>query len=203
VAALSVLAIASSPRRGGNSETMLDAAAEAAAGAGARVEKVALRDLGFKPCLNCGGCAKTGRCVLRDEYTGLNQRIRAADRLLLASPIYMGSLCAQLKCLIDRGQPFWAEKYVLKRTPPPRAVERRALLVSCGGFAKGAKFLASAESIVKIWLFCQDVKYAGAVFEPGVDAKGAIQAHPEALARCREAGAGLGAAEGRRKKAEG
>jgi NAD(P)H-dependent FMN reductase len=191
VAALSVLAIASSPRRGGNSETMLDAAAEAAAGAGARVEKVALRHLGTKPCLNCGGCARTGRCVLRDEYTGLNERIRAADRLLLASPIYMGSLCAQLKCLIDRGQPFWAEKYLLKREPPPREVPRRALLVSCGGFRQGEKFLANAEQIVRIYLLCAGFGYAGAVFEPGVDAKGAIREHPEALERCRSAGAEL------------
>jgi multimeric flavodoxin WrbA len=179
---------------------MLDAAIEGARGAGAEVEKVALSDLGSHPCLNCGACQRTGRCVQRDGYTELNEKLRAADRIVLAAPIYFGSLCAQAKCLIDRGQAFWAEKYVLKREPPPRAVERRGLLVSCGGFAKGNKFLASAESIVKIWLLCQDVKYAGAVFEPGVDAKGAILSHPEALARCRSAGAELASetADGRR-----
>jgi multimeric flavodoxin WrbA len=193
VTAPRILAISTSPRRGGNSETMLDAAVEGARGAGAEVEKVALADLGFRPCLNCGACSKTGRCIQKDGYTDLNEKLRAADRAVLASPIFFGSLCAQAKALIDRGQPFWAEKYVLKRTPPPRAVERRALFVSCGGFAKGAKFLASAESIVKIWLLCQDVAYAGAVFESGVDAKGAILSHPEALARCRKAGEELAA----------
>jgi multimeric flavodoxin WrbA len=170
---------------------MLDAAAEAAAGTGARLEKVALRELGMKPCLNCGGCSKTGRCVLEDEYSALNERIRAADRLIMATPIYMGSLSAQMKCLIDRGQPFWAEKYLLKREPPPREVPRRALLVACGGFRKGEKFLANAEQIVRIYLLCAGFEYAGAVFEPGVDGKGAILAHPEALERCRAAGAEL------------
>jgi len=173
---------------------MLDAAAEGARSAGAGVEKVALRDLGFKPCLNCWGCSKTGRCVLNDEYRALNEKLRAADRLILASPIYMGSLSAQMKCLVDRGQPFWAEKYLLKREPEPREIERRALLVSCGGFKRGDKFLANAEEIVKIYLLCQDVRYVGSVFEPGVDEKGAIDDHPEALERCRAAGAELGRA---------
>jgi multimeric flavodoxin WrbA len=170
---------------------MLDAAVEGARSAGAEVEKAALAELGFRPCLNCGGCSRTGRCVQADGYTELNDRLRAADRLILASPIYFGSMCAQMKCLVDRGQPFWAEKYLLKRKPPARETERRGLLVACGGFAKGEKFLANAEQIVKIYLLCQDIKYAGAVFEPGVDEKGAIGAHPGALERCRSAGAEL------------
>ena len=188
---LKILAIASSPRRGGNSETMLDAAVEAARAAGAEVEKVALRDLGYRPCLNCGGCSRTARCVQQDGYVDLNEKIRAADRLILAAPVYFASLCAPMKCLIDRGQPFWVEKYVLKRQPAPRAIERRALLVSCCGFAQGESFLANAEQIIKVYLLCQDIRYAGAVFEPGVDAKGVILKHPDALERCRAAGAEL------------
>jgi multimeric flavodoxin WrbA len=192
MAPVRLLAITSSPRRGGNSETMLDAAVEGARAAGAEVEKVALRDLGFHPCLNCGGCNQSCRCVQADGYSELNEKIRAADRLVLATPIFFGSMCAQLKCLIDRGQPFWVEKYLLKRPSEPRTVERRALLVACGGFSKGAKFLASAEGILKTYLLCLEVRYAGAVFQPGVDEKGAILQHPEALARCRSAGAELG-----------
>ncbi len=132
------------------------------------------------------------RCVLNDEYRELNERIRGADRLILAAPIYFGSVCAQMKCLVDRGQPFWAEKYLLKRKPEPRALERRALFLSCGGFKRGEKFLANAEQIIKVYLLCQDIGYAGAVFEPDVDEKLAIEGHPEALERCRAAGAELG-----------
>ena len=189
MAAPGSIAISSSPRRGGNTETMLDAAVEGARSAGAAVEKVVLRDLGFKPCLNCGGCSKTGRCVLKDEYSALNERIRAADRLILAAPIYFGSLAAQMKCLVDRGQPFWAEKFLLRKEPPARELERRALFLSCGGFKKGDKFLANAEQIIKVYLLCQDIAYAGCVFEAGVDEKGAISDHPGALERCRAAGA--------------
>jgi len=189
--ALLILAITSSPRRGGNSETMLDAAVEGARAAGAGVEKVALGELGFRPCLNCGGCHRTGRCVQRDAYAALNDRLRAADRLILATPIFFGSMCAQLKCLVDRGQPFWAEKYLLKKPPEPRALERRGLLLACGGFSKGEQFLANAQQIVSIYLTCLDMRPAGAVFQPGVDEKGAILRHPEALERCRAAGAAL------------
>jgi multimeric flavodoxin WrbA len=191
MSALKILAVSSSPRRGGNSETMLDAAAEAARAAGAEVEKIVLRDLGFKPCLNCGGCSKTGRCVLDDEYSELNGKIRGVDRLVLASPIYMGSLSAQMKCLVDRGQPFWAERFLLRREPEERGRERRALFICCGGFRKGDKFLANAEQILKIYLLCLGFAHAGTVFEPGVDEKGAINDRPEALERCRQAGAEL------------
>lgn len=186
-----VLAVGSSPRKGGNSDTMLDAAADAACRAGATVEKIQLRDLGFNPCRNCGGCDKTGRCVLKDGYRELNDRLRAADRLILASPIYMASLSAQLKCMIDRGQPFWVEKFLLRKKPEPREHERRAVFLCCGGFRKGDKFLANAEQIVKVYLLCQDIAFAGSVFEPGVDQRGAINDHPEALGRCRQAGADL------------
>ena len=189
--ALRILAITSSPRRGGNSETMLDAVVEGARAAGAEVEKVALRDVAVQSCMNCGGCDRTGRCVLRDGGTELNERIRAADRLIPATPIFFGSMCAQLKTLIDRGQPFWVEKYVLKSQPEPRPVERRGLLVACGGFARGEKFLASAEAIARVYLLCLDMRCAGSVFQPGADAKGAILAQPQVLDRCRAAGAEL------------
>jgi multimeric flavodoxin WrbA len=188
---MKILAISSSPRKGGNSELMLDAAVEAARATGGEVAKVSLRDLGFKPCLNCGGCSKTGRCVLGDAYCELNDKLRAADRLILASPIYMASMCAQLKCMIDRGQPFWAEKFLMKASAPSPESKRRALFISCGGFKKGDRFLANAEQIIKVYLLCQDIEYAGSVFEPGVDEKDAINQHPEALQRCRAAGAEL------------
>ncbi len=188
---MKVLAVSSSSRKGGNSELMLDAAADAARAAGAEVEKVLLRDVGFGPCLNCGGCAQTGRCVLQDGLRELNDQLRAADRVILASPIYMASLCAQLKCMIDRGQPFWVEKFLLKEKPEPRELERRALFLCCGGFKKGEKFFANAEQIVKVYLLCQNIAYGGSVFEPGVDERGAIGRHPEALERCRQAGAAI------------
>lgn len=188
---MKILAIATSPRRGGNSEAMLDSAIAGARAAGAEVEKVALNDIGFHPCLNCGGCDDSCRCVQQDGYTELNDKISAADRLMVATPIFFASMCSQMKCMIDRGQPFWVEKYVLKRKPEPRQCERRGLLLACGAFPKGDKFLANAEQIFKVYLMCLDVRYAGSVFQPGVDEKGAIQHHPDALGRCRAAGEAL------------
>ena len=188
---MKILAISSSPRRGGNSERMLDVAVAAAGETGAEVEKVILKEIGFFPCANCGACSRTGRCVLKDSYAELNGKIRAADRIIIAAPIYFGSICAQLKSLIDRGQPFWVEKFLLKREPEPREVQRRGIFLSCCGFAQGQKFFANAEEIVRTYYFCMDVPYGGGVFEAGVDDRGAIDQHPEALERCRQAGRNL------------
>jgi hypothetical protein len=96
--------------------------------------------------------------------------------------------------MIDRGQPFWVEKFLLKREPEPRDVARKAAFLCCGGFKKGEKFFANAEQIVKVYLHCLGMAYSAGVFEPGVDRKGAIRDHPEALERCRGAGAELASA---------
>ncbi len=51
-----IIAVYGSPRRHGNTATLLDAAVEGARDAGARVEKIVLRDLKISPCLVIYGC---------------------------------------------------------------------------------------------------------------------------------------------------
>ena len=64
---MKVLGIYGSPRAGGNSDLLLDEALEAAAGAGAEVDRIRVRDLRISGCRECGGCEATGVCVQPDE----------------------------------------------------------------------------------------------------------------------------------------
>lgn len=189
-----VLGISGSPRRGGNTELLLDAALEGAreAGAGrAEVRKFVANELAMRPCQNCGGCDRTGRCVLGDEMGDVYEALRTADRMVLATPIHFGTVSAQLKSVIDRCQCLWVEKYRLKRSPARAEGARRGLLLAVGGFKRGERFFRAAEAVVKILFACLDVEYAGGLFWPGVDARGAIRDVPGALEAARAAGAKL------------
>lgn len=71
------------------------------------MEEVALRDLDIAPCRACYGCWNSRRCVLRDDMAALLDKICAADALCVASPVYFGLPCGQVKVMIDRLLPRW------------------------------------------------------------------------------------------------
>lgn len=97
-----VLIISSSQRKGGNSDTLCDQYMAGAQAAGHQVEKVRLaeKEIGF--CLSCYACQKTGRCIQKDDMAELIEKLKAADVIVLASPVYFYTICARLKNFIDR-----------------------------------------------------------------------------------------------------
>ena len=97
-----VLILSSSPRKGGNSDILCDAFAEGARSAGHDVEQVRIADLKIGYCTGCYVCQKTGRCAIKDDAQSVIDKMMAAEVLVLASPVYFYSVCAQLKALFDR-----------------------------------------------------------------------------------------------------
>jgi multimeric flavodoxin WrbA len=181
-----VLGILGSPRRHGNSETLLDRALEGAKEAGRTVSKIVLNDLNIRPCQNCGYCERTGECHVPDEMTLVRQALDAARVVIIASPIYFASVSAQTKIMIDRCQVYWSRKYVLKRAADPR--ERQGYFISVGGFAKGHRFFTCGERVISTWYLVQDIAYVKGLFYPGVDKKGDAQGHESAMKECHELG---------------
>lgn len=183
-----VLGIAGSPRKGGNTDILLDGVMAGAAGVGAANRVMALRDLKIAGCRHCDGCLKTGECVIKDEMQGIYPELRRADRLVIAAPVFFMGPPAQLKAMIDRCQALWALKYVLKK---PVALKegavRKALYVSVGGSRVHDLFLPSI-TILKSWLLTLEVAYAGELVFPGIDEAGAIRNQPAALDAAFEAG---------------
>lgn len=105
-----VLVFSSSPRKGGNSDLLCDQFMKGAQAAGHAAEKIALRDVKIGFCTGCGFCqAHPGKCSLRDDMDGILQKLVDADVLVLATPVYFYSMCAQLKVLIDRVCPRYTE----------------------------------------------------------------------------------------------
>jgi multimeric flavodoxin WrbA len=100
-----ILILKSSPRNKANSSILADQVAEGARGAGAQVESFDLGKMSILPCDACEGChgpTSDGACILNDDMTDLYPKLRQADAIVLASPIYWFTFTAQLKLCIDR-----------------------------------------------------------------------------------------------------
>jgi multimeric flavodoxin WrbA len=100
-----VLGISGSPRRGGNTDILIDTALEVLAAEGVETEFLSLADRPIKPCVGCRGCfaADTIRCVQEDPaFEGVLEKFAAADGILIGSPVYFGSATPQIMAMLDR-----------------------------------------------------------------------------------------------------
>lgn len=105
-----VLILSGSPRKGGNSDILCDEFARGAIDAGNEVEKIRVAEKKLSPCLGCYFCREHGgRCVFNDDMADILQKIIDCDVLVLSSPVYFYSICAQLKIVIDRTVARWTE----------------------------------------------------------------------------------------------
>ncbi len=172
---------------------LLSEAVRGAKEQGAEVTLYVLNDLRIRPCQHCGGCDDSGRCIIPDDMQAVHTDIRAADRIILASPIFFFGLSAQTKIMIDRCQAFWSEKYVHKKPVPPGEFGRKGLLILVGGMKRNDKNEGYRCSEVTARAFFRTVNVQEHVTleYDSVDAKGAIMNHPTALKEAYAAGKAL------------
>jgi multimeric flavodoxin WrbA len=99
------IAISGSPRKGGNTETLLRRCLDGLARRGVEGEFVTLRDKTIRPCRACGTCAKRrdGTCNTQDDdFHPVFNAMREADIIVVGSPVYFGSAAPELMALLDR-----------------------------------------------------------------------------------------------------
>ncbi len=177
-----MLGIAGSPRRGGNSDVLLEQALAGAVEAGATAEKTVVARLKIAPCIACDGCWKTGRCVVPDDFQAVYEKVITAERIILATPIYFMAVSAQAKAFIDRCQCGWARKYVLEQPlpPTPGGQPRRGALITTAGHHVPSGFHCAAATM-RYFLDTLDAEFAGELHVGDVDEKGAIRERPDML----------------------
>lgn len=176
---MKVLALAGSPRRGGNTETLVDRVLAGAASAGAETEKVLACNLRMRGCLHCDGCLETGVCVQRDDMTPLYDKLRGMDAFVLASPLMFMGVSSQAKMIIDRLQCLWVAKYVLKR-PIGGGRKRPGIFICVGGMNRDDMFVG-ARLTARAAFSTLDVRYGTELLHPNTDEKGAIREDAAAL----------------------
>jgi multimeric flavodoxin WrbA len=181
---IKVLAFAGSPRRGGNSETLLDWVLDAMAkDPDVAIEKVPLNEANVNPCRGCNACEVLNKCVQRDGMDVLHDKIISCHVLILAAPIFCMGINSQSKALVDRFQVFRSRKYVLNLPVVDEELKgkRQGIFLSTAG-QKWDYVFDGAVPTVKCFFNVveirnKDIHY---LMVNGVDEKGAILTHPTA-----------------------
>ena len=184
-----VLAFNSSPRKEkGNTALILNPFIEGMRDAGAEVDLYYSRDLKIKPCRGCFNCwLKTPDiCSQKDDMQWLLPKMRDADVIVYATPVYSYGMTGQMKNLIDRmivlAEPFMEvaegrSRHIAGDGEKPRKV---VLVSNCGLWG-----IDNFDPlVVHVKKLCQDppMEYAGALLRP----------HGEALRAMRDMGAPVG-----------
>ena len=185
---MKVLGLFGSPRRGGNTEILLEEALKGAEKGGAEIERIYLSDLDITPCTECHGCDETGSCVILDDMQKVYPKLLEADIIILASPIFFYGVTAWAKALIDRSQALWAKRYLVKDPSMGKEGKRRKGFFISVGATKGQKVFEGAILTAKYFFDALNTEYGGELVYRGVDGKGEILKHPEALRQAFEVG---------------
>lgn len=163
-----VLIISSSPRKGGNSETLAASFAKGAEEAGRKVETVYLREKNYSFCKGCLACLKLGHCVIDDDAVEIAARMHDADVLVFATPVYYYSVSGQLKTMLDRANPLFDSDYAFTK----------AYLLAAAA-EDGEETVEGTVKAVQGWVDCfERCELVGTVFAGGVNGVGDIAGHP-------------------------
>ncbi len=149
---MKVLGIYGSPRKGGNSDLLLDESLKGAADAGALVSSLRCCDLEISGCIECAGCDATGECVVDDDMQQVYPLLDEADVIILAAPMFFYSVPAQAKALIDRCQAMWCRRLLGETPHEKKAPSRgRGYLIAVGA-TKGKNLFEGVELVAKYLL---------------------------------------------------
>lgn len=102
---MKVVAINGSPRKGGNTELLVQTALTELTKNGIETEYVRIGAKKIRGCIACMKCMenKDGRCAVdNDIFNGVMEKMIAADGIILGSPTYFTDVTAEMKALIDR-----------------------------------------------------------------------------------------------------
>lgn len=186
-----IIAIYGSPRRDGNSSTLLKQAVEGARQEGTDVEEVVLRDYKISPCMEIYACIKNGECAIQDDFPEILAKLESSAGIMLASPIFFYSVSAHTKIFMDRCQSLWVRKYWIEKQEFGEAPNTRKGLFISVGATGGKKLFDGALLTVKYFFDVLSTGLWKTVLCRGIDRKGEIDSRADYLQEAFEAGRAL------------
>jgi multimeric flavodoxin WrbA len=188
---LRLVAIHGSARPHGNSRRLMDEVLEAATTArpDAEVEVVRAYDAGVDPCIACGGCNEDQVGCVRhgDGWAPLEASLRAADALVLSSPVYFVGLPAPVKAIVDRLQALWWLRERGGRVATNEGPFRRAVLVLSAAGEGDAAFSPSRR-MARAAFNTLGFETVGALLAGGMEDARDVEGRPELLKEARRLG---------------
>ena len=160
-----------------NSEILAKAFAQGAGAAGNAVEMITLKEKSIAFCKGCLACQKIGRCVIQDDALAISERMKEADVIVWATPIYYYEMSGQMKTKLDRANPLYTADYAYRDV---------YLLATAADEDEHA--IDGAKKGLEGFIACfERARLAGCVFAGGVDAPGTVKEHGS-LEKAREMG---------------
>ena len=106
-----VLVISTSLRAKSNSDILAEKLIEGAKASGHEVEHISLKGKRIGFCIGCLACQNTQKCVIKDDAVEIADKVKNADTLVFATPVYYYEMSGQMKTLLDRLNPLYPSDY--------------------------------------------------------------------------------------------
>jgi multimeric flavodoxin WrbA len=179
---MNVLGIYASPRKGGNSDQLLDRVLDGVQSTGeTAISRIYVRELKINGCRECGGCEIAGQCVHQDDMQKVYPLLTDSKVIFLSTPIFFYNVPSQVKALIDRCQALWSKRRLEKSPEERKTYEKgRGYLIAVGA-TKGENLFEGVQLTARYFYDALDMSYEGGIFFRSLDKKGAVQDNPETL----------------------
>jgi multimeric flavodoxin WrbA len=139
-----VVAFIGSPRKNGNTATLVQEVVNGAKAAGAATKVYYLNEMNIKPCQSCFVCRKEESCPIEDDMKSIYPELRTADAVIIGSPVYMFQVAAQTKILFDRLFPLMDARF------RPRFGEKKTIMVYSQGNPDAASFKTAFDTNAEV-----------------------------------------------------
>lgn len=167
---MKILALVASPRKGGNTDLLVDQVLQGAQQKGYATDKLYLYDYTISLCVDCHVCKKGDRvCCLNDEMDLIYAKMEEADVLVFGTPVYWYGPTAKMKMLLDRMRPFVENKKVKGK---------RAVVVVPA--AEGKEACCPTVEMFRLSFLYLDIELVGVVYSESYD-KAEASEHPDEL----------------------
>jgi multimeric flavodoxin WrbA len=126
---MKIIGIAGSLRPQSNTQRYVENALNVLQGKDFDTELISLRGKEIKPCNGCYDCVKKGYCTIEDDdFAAILAKMKAAEGLILGSPVYLSSVVPQMMSLLARATfvAYWNDKFLSGKVGGPITVARRA-----------------------------------------------------------------------------
>jgi multimeric flavodoxin WrbA len=171
---MKILGIVCSPRKGGNTEVLVEQVLAVAKDLGAEIELDSIADKNIAPCDGCESCVVTGKCKVKDDMQGIYSKLIEADGIVFGTPVYFWGMTAQAKTLIDR-------TFIFKRN--------RSLKNKIAGLVIVARRRGVSQTLSALMDYCylQKIHVAGGV-TAYADKRGDVRQNKVAMDEAKELG---------------
>ncbi|MDR2200066.1 MAG: flavodoxin family protein [Deltaproteobacteria bacterium] len=131
---MKIALILGSPRATSNSAKIAEKAVSALPGGDKEVRKFVINQLGARGCQGCDSCKKkTETCVVKDEMNQVLVACQESDVLVVASPVYIGEISAQLKLFVDRSYAWYKPDFITNPNPSRLPAGKKLLFILTQG----------------------------------------------------------------------